>query len=187
MKATLYGATRSRYVRVFQLPTYPISPPTGGESIGRISWDLPNMIKYTPGTQVTAHVEMVNPSLEQRLYVVQYYFVDKDGTIAEEDFVHFLAGDNEFIAFYLPPQQTQPAFFDISFSCNELDYTFGLRLLLCEMNDSTASVIQECSRVQVLLASESTYNKYQVPSWITIALGVSVLAVSLGIIMKEVR
>jgi len=173
-------------IDVQQLPTYPVAPPAGGEALGLITWDQPEMIKYTPGTEVKAHVEMRNPSTETRLYAVSYYFLDSKGVIADEGFVKFLADSIDFTAFYLPPQSPEPAFFDISFSASQADYAFGLRLLLCEMTDSSAKVIQECSRVQVLLASEATWNKYQTPSWMTGMMAAMALVMVGTIITREI-
>jgi len=174
-----------KFIDVLQLPTYPIAPPAGSEALGLISWDLPSMVRYVPDTVLTANVEVSNPSTEQRLYVVSYYFLTPQGVVADEGFITFVADSLEFTAFYLPPQSPKPAFFPVSFSYGELDYTFGLRMLLCEMLDSTARVIQETSRVQVLLASESTYNKYQLPNvMLTTMLGVMVVA-TLGIVITK--
>jgi hypothetical protein len=142
------------------------------------------MIRYTPGTEVKAYVEMRNPSTETKLYAVSYYFLDSKGVIADEGFVKFLTDSLEFTAFYLPPQAPEPAFFEISFSASEADYVFGLRLLLCETTDDSARAIQECSRVQVLMASESTWNKYQTPSWMT-GLMAAMALVMVGIIVTK--
>lgn len=154
-----------KFIAVLQLPTYPVSPPVGGEALGLITWDQPEMVLYVPPTELKAYVEMSNPTAEDQLYAVSYYFLDPDGVIAEEGFVTFKTDSMDFTCFYLPPQSPQPAFFEIGFSVSDVDYCFGLRLLLCEMTDSTARVIQECSRVQIMLASEATWNKYQAPSW----------------------
>jgi len=177
---------QARIVRGLQLPTYPITPPAGGEALGLITWDLPEMIKYTPGTQVNAYVEMRNPSTETNLYVVSYYFLNPSGVVADEGFVKFTTDSLEFTAFYLPPQSPQPAFFNIGFSAPDVDYAFGLRLLLCEMTDSTARVIQECSRVQVLLASEATWNRYQTPTWMAGMTTIIALALLGTIVTKNV-
>lgn len=152
--------TRQAVLTTLQIPTYPVSPPVGAENLGRISWDQPEMVKYVPGTEVSAYVEMINPSAEQRLYCIGYYFLAPDGIIAEEGMMSFMADTQSFQAFYLPAQGTQPAFTTVKFSASECDYTFGLRMLLLELTDSTANVVQETSRVQVMLASEETYNKH---------------------------
>jgi hypothetical protein len=175
-----------KVIAIQQLPTYPVAPPPGAEALGLITWDQPEMIKYTPGTEVKAYVEMRNPSTETRLYAVSYYFLDPKGVIAEEGFVTFLTDTLNFTCFYLPPQAPEPAFFEISFSASEVDYSFGLRLLLCEMIDDSAKVIQECSRVQVLMASESTWNKYQAPSWMTGLMAAMALVMVGTIITKEI-
>lgn len=169
-----------KLITVQQLPTYPVAPPPGAEALGLIAWDQPEMIKYIPGTEVKAYVEMGNPSAETLLYVVSYYFLDPNGVVVDEGFIKFLTDSLEFTAFYLPPQAPEPAFFEISFSASEADYAFGLRLLLCEMTDSSARVIQECSRVQVLMASESTWNKYQTPS---LMMGSVTALMALGMLM----
>ena len=144
-----------------QIPTYPVPPPVGAENLGKVSWDQPEMIKYDPpGAEVSAYVEMINPSSEQRLYCISYYFLSPDGIIAEEGLLNFVVDTQTFQAFYLPAQGTKPAFTTVEFSTTRSDYTFGLRLLLLELTDSTARVIQETSRVQVMLASEATYNKH---------------------------
>ena len=177
-----------------QLPVYPVYPEPGAEALGVITWDQPEMIKYVPETELTAYVEMINPSAERRLYAVSYYFIDLNGTIVDEGFVTFMAGDVEFTAFYLPPQAEDPAFFEIAFSASQADYAFGLRLLLCEMTDDSARVIQETSRVQVLMASEETYNKYQgtdiIPMTIgllaLVMLGTMVVSMAKGTKKKEV-
>lgn len=152
--------TRQVALTALQIPTYPVSPPAGAENLGKISWDLPEMVKYVPGTEVSAYVEMLNPSSEQRVYCIGYYFLAPDGIVAEEGIIDFMADSQTFQAFYLPAQGTQPAFTTVKFSASECDYTFGLRMLLLELTDSTANVIQETSRVQVMLASEETYNKH---------------------------
>jgi len=152
--------TRQSVLTALQIPTYPVSPPAGAENLGKISWDLPEMIKYVPGAEVSAYVEMINPSPEDRLYCISYYFITPDGIVAEEGMMDFMADSQKFQAFYLPAQGTKPAFTTVKFSASEYDYTFGLRMLLLELTDSTARVIQETSRVQVMLASEATYNKH---------------------------
>jgi len=171
-----------------QLPVYPIAPPPGAEALGLISWDLLEVIRYIPGTDVAAYVEMLNPSAEMNLYVVSYYFLDLSGVIVDEGFVTFMADSEEFIAFYLPPQGVEPAFFEITFSATEADYSFGLRLLLCEMMNGSAKVIQETSRVQVLMASESTYNKYQPSGIIDInsLVGMVLVIGMMGIMVKQI-
>jgi len=154
-------ATRSTVLTALQIPTYPISPPADAENLGKISWDQPEMIKYDPpGPEVSAYVEMINPSAEDRLYCISYYFLAPDGIIAEEGMMDFVIDSQPFQAFYLPAQGVKPAFTTVKFSSSKSDYTFGLRLLLLELTDSTAKVIQETSRVQVMLASEETYNKH---------------------------
>jgi len=152
--------TRQAVFTALQIPTYPVSPPSGAENLGKISWDQPEMIKYTAGTEVSAYVEMINPSAEDRLYCISYYFLAPDGIIAEEGMMDFVVDSQSFQAFYLPAQGTKPAFTTVKFSASALDYTFGLRMLLLELTDSTARVIQETSRVQVMLASASTYQKH---------------------------
>jgi len=118
------------------------------------------MIKYTLDTEVSAYVEMINPSTEQRLYCMSYYFLSPEGIVAEEGFMEFVADSQGFTAFYLPAQGLEPAFTTVEFSVSELDYTFGLRMLLLELLNGEARVIQETSRVQVMLASEETYNEH---------------------------
>jgi len=149
--------TRQVILTALQIPTYPVSPPVGAVNLGKISWDQPEMIKYVIGMEVSAYVEMINPSAEQRLYCIGYYFLTPDGIIAEEGMMDFMADSQKFQAFYLPAQGIEPAFTTVKFSASALDYTFGLRMLLLELTDSTANVIQETSRVQVMLASEETY------------------------------
>jgi len=143
-----------------QIPTYPVPPPAGAENLGKISWDLPEMVKYTPDAEVSAYVEMINPSDEQRLYCISYYFLSPDGIVASEDILSFMADSQQFQAFYLPAQGVEPAFTTVSFSVSEYDYTFGLRMLLLELVDGTGKVIQETSRVEVMLASEETYREH---------------------------
>lgn len=147
-----------------QIPTYPVSPPTGGEALGRLSWDQPEMVKYVLNTPITAYVEMYNPTAETKLYCIAYYFLSPTGTLVEEGILTFQADSAQFQAFYLPPRAPEPAFTTATFSASEYDYTFGLRMLLLELTDSVARVIQECSRVQVMLASEETYKKHYGPS-----------------------
>jgi len=154
------AVTRQAALTALQIPTYPVPPPAGAENLGKISWDLPEMIKYTPDTDVNAYVEMINPSDEQRLYCVSYYFLTPDGIVASEDILSFMADSQQFQAFYLPAQGVEPAFTTVSFSVSEYDYTFGLRMLLLELEDSTGKVVQETSRVQVMLASEETYREH---------------------------
>lgn len=143
-----------------QIPTYPIPPPAGAENLGKISWDLPEMIKYVVGDEVNAYVEMINPSDIQRLYCISYYFLSSDGLVAEEGLMNFVADSQSFQAFYLPARGLEPAFTTIQFSVSDYDFTFGLRMLLLQMTNSEARVIQETSRVQVMLASEDTYRKH---------------------------
>ncbi len=157
-------ATRQAVLTALQIPTYPLPPPAGAENLGKISWDQPEMIKYVLGTEVSAYVEMINPSAEQRLYCISYYFLSPDGIIAKEGMMEFVIDTQAFQAFYLPAQGTMPAFTTVQFSVSEYDYTFGLRMLLLELTDTVAHVIQETSRVQVMLASEETYNKHYGPS-----------------------
>jgi hypothetical protein len=176
-----------KVIAIQQLPTYPIPPPAGGEALGLITWDQPEMIKYTLGTEVKAYVEMKNPSTETLLYAVSYYFLDPKGVIADEGFVKFLTDSLEFTCFYLSPQAPEPAFFEVGFSASEVDYAFGLRLLLCEMTDDTVRVIQECSRVQVLMASESTWNKYQGGIDISSMIGMMVVVMMMGMMMKVIK
>lgn len=152
--------SRQAILTVLQIPTYPVPPPAGTENLGKISWDQPEMIKYVPGTKVSAYVEVINPSAEQRLYCISYYFLSPDGIVAEEDMISFMADSQSFQAFYLPAQGVQPAFTTVKFSASECNYTFGLRMLLLELVDTTANVVQETSRVQVMLASEETYQKH---------------------------
>ncbi len=143
-----------------QIPTYPIEPPSEAEKLGKIVWDLPEMIKYVPNTNVGAYVEMSNPTLETRLYCIMYYFLDAEGQLIEEDLLTFMAGTQQFQAFYLPPQSPEPAFTTVEFSASAYDHVFGLRMLLLRLTDSIAEVIQETSRVQIMLASEETYNEH---------------------------
>lgn len=160
----LPSAPRQVVLTALQIPTYPISPPPGAENLGRISWDLSEMIKYVPPTEVSAYVEMINPSAEQRLYCISYYFLSPDGIVAKEGILDFIADAQAFQAFYLPAQGVEPAFTTVQFSVSECDYTFGLRMLLLELTDSVAKVVQEASRVQVMLASEETYKKHYGPT-----------------------
>lgn len=160
----LPAAPRRVTLTALQIPTYPIPPPSGAENLGRISWDLPEMIKYVAGAEVSAYVEMINPSDEQRLYCISYYFLSPDGIVAEEGILDFVADTQAFQAFYLPAQGVEPAFTTVQFSASECDYIFGLRMLLLELTDSEARVIQETSRVQVMLASEETYKKHYGPT-----------------------
>lgn len=176
-----------RIIAVQQLPTYPVSPPPGAEALGLITWDQPEMIKYTLGTEIKAYVEMKNPSAETLLYAVSYYFLDPKGVIADEGFVKFLTDSLDFTCFYLPPQAPEPAFFEIGYSASEVDYAFGLRLLLCEMTDDSAKVIQECSRVQVLMASESTWNKYHGGFDISSIMGLMMVVMMMGMIMPMMK
>jgi len=170
-----------------QLPVYPVTPAPGAETLGLISWDLPEMIKYVPLSEVAAYVEMLNPSLETNLYVVSYYFLDLSGLIVDEGFVTFFADSEEFNAFYLPPQGEEPSFFEIIFSASEEDYSFGLRLLLCEMLNGSAKVIQETSRVQVLMASEATYNKYQAPSMMPAIAGILAMGLLIAMVIPMTK
>ncbi len=160
VKITLLPAPRRAMLSALQIPTYPVSPPPGAENLGKISWDQPVMIKYELGTQVSAYVEMINPSDEQRLYCISYYFLSPEGIVAGEGIMDFVADSQAFQAFYLPAHGLEPAFTTVQFSVSEYDYTFGLRMLLLELTDSEARVIQETSRVQVMLASEETYRKH---------------------------
>ncbi len=160
VRIALAPAPRAIAFTALQIPTYPVSPPPGAENLGKISWDQPEMIKYVLGTEVSAYVEMINPSDEQRLYCISYYFLTPDGIVAEEGLMDFMADTQRFQAFYLPARGVEPAFTTVRFSVSEYDYTFGLRMLLLELTDSEARVIQETSRVQVMLASEETYHKH---------------------------
>lgn len=191
MRVVLYGVSPSQVVpgvvAVQQLPTYPVAPTPGAEALGLISWDQPKMIRYTPSTEVKAYVEVKNPSVDTLLYAVSYFFLSPDGVIVDEGFVTFLTDSLEFTCFYLPPQAPEPAFFEVRFSASEADYTFGLRMLLCEMTDSSARVIQETSRVQVLMASESTWSKYQTPPWMTGMVAAVALVMVGTVVTKEIR
>ena len=143
------------------IPAYPINPPSpDATKLGRISWDLPEMVKYEPYQPVQAHVEMLNPTQEMRLYGISYFFLDKDGFIAQEGMIEFMILGGHFISFYLPGGAEHPAFTDIVFSAPGYDYTFGLRLLLLEKTNGTANVLQETCRIRVMLASEETYNEH---------------------------
>jgi hypothetical protein len=146
---------------VLQLPTYPIAPPPTSEALGIISWDLPPIIRYIPNTEVETVVEMYNPTAETKLYAISYYFLSSEGIILDEGLLTFAAGSQEFHAFYLAPQTAKPADTVVRFSCPQTDSVFGLRLLLLEMLDGNAQVIQETSRVEVLLASEETHNQIE--------------------------
>lgn len=143
-----------------QIPTYPIEPPSEAEKLGKIVWDLPEMIKYVPNTNVKAYVEMSNPTPEIRLYAIMYYFLDPEGQLVEEDLLTFMADSTQFQAFYLPPQSPEPAFTTVEFSSSACDCVFGLRMLLLRLTDSIAEVIQETSRVQIMLASEETWREH---------------------------
>ncbi|GAH81436.1 unnamed protein product, partial [marine sediment metagenome] len=164
VKITVPAAPTRVVLTALQIPTYPISPPPGAENLGKISWDQPEMIRYVAGTEISAYVEMINPSDEQRLYCISYYFLSPDGIVAEEGLLDFVADTQAFQAFYLPAQGVEPAFTSVQFSVSECDFTFGLRMLLLELTDSVAEVIQETSRVQVMLASEETYKKHYGPT-----------------------
>lgn len=159
------AVTKQVVLTALQIPTYPVSPPPDAEILGKISWDQPEMIKYVADTEVSAYVEMINPSDEPRLYCISYYFLSPDGIIAEEGLMDFVADSQAFQAFYLPARGVEPAFTSVQFSVSEYDYTFGLRMLLLELTDSIAKVIQETSRVQVMLASEETYRKHYAPGF----------------------
>jgi len=151
---------REALLAALQIPTYPIPPPPEAENLGKITWDQPEMIKYELGTEVSAYIEVINPSDEQRLYCIGYYFLSPEGIVAQEGIIDFMADSQSFQAFYLPANGEEPAFTTVEFSVSEYDYTFGLRMLLLELTDSEARVIQESSRVQVMLASEETYRKH---------------------------
>jgi hypothetical protein len=144
-----------------QLPTYPIAPPPVSEALGIISWDLPRIIRYIPNTEVETVVEAYNPTTEQGLYAISYYFLNSEGIVLDEGLLTFVADSQEFHAFYLAPQTPVPAHTLVKFSSPQADSLFGLRLLLLVMLDGTAQVIQETSRVEVLLASEETYSQIE--------------------------
>ena len=78
----------------------------------------------------------------------------------------------------MPPiaEAAEPAHFSLEFSSDENDRIFGLRMLLCEMVGDSAVVIRETSRVETLLASESTYNKFQQSSLINATVGMAMVA-----------
>jgi len=185
----LYGITPAQavpgIVAIQQLPTYPVPPPVGGEALGLLSWDQPEMVLYTPGTEISAYVEMSNPTAENKLYAVSYYFLDPQGVVASEGYVKFLTDSLEFTCFYLPPQAPEPAFFEIGFSASEVDYVFGLRLLLAELVNDTANIVQECSRVQVLLASQSTWDKYKTPSSMSDLVGAMMVVMMMGMMTQS--
>jgi len=142
-----------KYLAVQQLPTIPIPPAPIATSFGTISWDLPKSLKYTPLAVIDASLQMVNPTSEQRLYSIGYYYLDPNGVVVDDGIVVFKADSFEFKAFYLPAGGANPAFTVVSFSAPDTGYTFGLRMLLLEMTDSVAVVIKETSRLEVLLTS----------------------------------
>ena len=183
--ANMPGRTAEpKFLMVRQLPTRPIPPPpVDAQALGLITWDLPKVIDYTPLSTVTANLEMLNPSSEDRLYCIAYYFIDKTGLVADEGIVVFAADSFEFKAFYLPAGGVEPAFTIITFSAPDRDYIFGLRMLLLEMTDSVAVVIEEVSRLEVLLASVQAQNWQLVGSMISIVL----LGAMCGIVLSRTR
>lgn len=146
-----------KFVIPEQLPIAPIPPPEpGAEALGTMTWDLPGTIVYTPGQEITAIIECLNPTSEDKLYAIGYYFLNPQKAIVATDYLSFLADSFQFVAFLLPAYGEIPMTSTLSFSCPEAGYTFGLRMLLVELVDKQAVVIQETNRLEVLLAS--SYN-----------------------------
>jgi len=137
-----------------QLPIAPITPPLpGAEALGTLSWDLPGTIVYTPYEEVIAVIEILNPTSEDKLYGMSYYFLNSQNAIVAEDYIYFLSDSTEFSAFLLPAHGETPMVSTLSFKAPTAGYTFGLRMLLLEMVDSSAVVIQETNRLEVSLVS----------------------------------
>lgn len=136
-----------------QLAAAPITPPDiGAPEYGRMSWDIADAISsYSAGQQVTATIDLWNPSEIDRLYGAAYYFINPDGAVVEEDYIHFITGGMDFSVFILHAESPDHMVTSVIFSAPGAGYKFGLRLLELEMQDSVAVVKGEVSRLEVLL------------------------------------
>lgn len=146
------GGVEPRFLIPQQLPTVPIEPPDpAAEAYGRMTWDLPSVIAYTPHREVSAIIEAWNPTSINRLYGIAYYFIDPQGTAVAQDYLYFTAGGMEFVAFVLHAGAPEHMVTTILFKAPDTGYRFGLRMLELEMVDSEAAIKYETSRLEVLL------------------------------------
>ena len=137
-----------------QLPVAPIIPPDPEfEAYGRMEWDLPAVMAYTPYQEVTAIVEAWNPSDVDRLYGLEYYFIDPHGVVAKQDYITFVANGLGFAVFVLHAGAPEPMVTEIPFKAPGGGYRFGLRLLELEMVNAEATIKYETSRLEVVLGS----------------------------------
>lgn len=135
-----------------QLPVAPIPPPDPEfEAYGKMEWDLPAAMDYAPYREITAVVEAWNPSDIDRLYGMEYYFVNPDGAIAGHGYLAFVANGMQFYSFILHAGAIEPMVTSVVFKAPATGYRFGLRLLELEMVDSMATIKRETSRLEVLL------------------------------------
>lgn len=150
------GTVEPRFLVPQQLPTIPIEPPDpAAEAYGRMIWDLPSAIDYTPYREVSAVLEAWNPTSIDRLYGIAYYFINPQGTIITQDYLYFTAGGMEFAAFILHAGAPEHMITTILFKAPSAGYRFGLRMLELEIVDSMAAVKYETSRLEILLGGVS--------------------------------
>lgn len=151
------GLTEPGFLAPQQLSTIPIEPPDpAAEAYGRMAWDLPSAIAYSPYQEVTAYVEAWNPTSVDRLYGITYYFIDPQGTVVIQDYLYFTTGGMNFAAFILHAGAPEHMVTTVAFKAPGVGYRFGLRLLELEMVDSQAAVKYETSRLEILLGGVST-------------------------------
>jgi len=118
-----------------------------------MQWDLPAAVDYVAYREVTAILEAWNPSGVDRIYGLEYYFINPDGVIVGQDYITFVADGLGFAMFMLHAGAPEPMVTVITFKAPATGYRFGLRLLELEMVDSVATIKYETSRLEVLLGT----------------------------------
>jgi len=153
------GVAKPVYISPQQLPTIPIDPPDPTyEAYGSMAWDLPSSMSYSPYQEVNAILEAWNPTTIDRLYAIEYYFINPDGAVVVQNYLVFTAGGLEFASFILHVGTPEHLITSVLFQAPSEGYKFGLRLLELEMVNDEAQIKYETSRLEILLGEANSSN-----------------------------
>jgi len=112
---------------------------------GKISWDLPSSMDYTPGTEITAKCDVVNTSAETRIYALIFFVLREDRAVIGEWLLEF----NGYHAFELPPNYAWE--FSLTFALPEENRYVGLALWTCKTVGHELELDKEVDRVECFL------------------------------------
>ena len=140
---------------------------------GKISWDLPSSMDYTPGTQITAKCDVVNTSTTTRIYALIFFVLREDRAIIGEWLLDF----NGYQAIELPSNYVWE--FSLTFALPEKNRYVGLALWTCKVVGGKLELDKEVDRVECFLGRKPF-------DW-TAMIGMVMPLMMLGIVMPLVK